>query len=347
LASVSLAPRCTTRPLRPSHRQLSPSDHSLIRSSRQLQHCCKALTLSFSGGSQRRQHARLPLVESIAPAALRLLLRRGLGLRARGGGSEGAARAGVRSHCRFRNRGTEYISKYGMKRTNGCTKRQRDRALARPQLRQAGEAGEARAAAAVRRCRRPLGQRRRGDRTPRQLAPQPACAGRGRARALSQTLRRAAAAAQHTRTSRTRPGPYSPIYSWTKAGPSPDHKSDHSTAQHSTAHVSLRWRLSVRTTVLLGSRHLGRRRPAPVKPAAVPVPAPVPVTIRARRPACLKRVVGPGRAAAARARRRRRRALHRRPRQARSRDSRRARGLRFGRTVASGKEAPNMLVRVV
>jgi hypothetical protein len=36
----------------------------------------------------------------------------------------------VRSHCRFRNRGTEYASEYGMKWMSGCTKRQCDRALA-------------------------------------------------------------------------------------------------------------------------------------------------------------------------------------------------------------------------
>ena len=35
-----------------------------------------------------------------------------------------------RSHCRFRNRGIEYVSESGMKRMNGSTKRQCDRALA-------------------------------------------------------------------------------------------------------------------------------------------------------------------------------------------------------------------------
>ena len=35
----------------------------------------------------------------------------------------------VRSHCRFRNRGTKYVSESGMKRMSGGTKRQCDRAL--------------------------------------------------------------------------------------------------------------------------------------------------------------------------------------------------------------------------
>jgi hypothetical protein len=39
------------------------------------------------------------------------------------------SRRRVRSHCRFRNRGTEYVREYGMKRMNGGTKRQCDRAL--------------------------------------------------------------------------------------------------------------------------------------------------------------------------------------------------------------------------
>jgi hypothetical protein len=38
----------------------------------------------------------------------------------------------VRSHCRFRNRGTEYVSKSGVKGMSGSTKRQCDRALAPP-----------------------------------------------------------------------------------------------------------------------------------------------------------------------------------------------------------------------
>ena len=39
---------------------------------------------------------------------------------------------GVRSHCRFRNRGTEYVSEPGMKWMNDSTKRECDRALAPP-----------------------------------------------------------------------------------------------------------------------------------------------------------------------------------------------------------------------
>ena len=38
----------------------------------------------------------------------------------------------VRSHCRFRHRGTESLSESGMKWTSGSTKRQSDRALAQP-----------------------------------------------------------------------------------------------------------------------------------------------------------------------------------------------------------------------
>jgi hypothetical protein len=38
----------------------------------------------------------------------------------------------VRLHCRFRNRGTEYVSKSGMKWMGGSTKRQCDRALGVP-----------------------------------------------------------------------------------------------------------------------------------------------------------------------------------------------------------------------
>ena len=37
---------------------------------------------------------------------------------------------GFRSHCRFRNRGTEYVSKSGMKWMSGGAKRQCGRALA-------------------------------------------------------------------------------------------------------------------------------------------------------------------------------------------------------------------------
>jgi hypothetical protein len=40
-------------------------------------------------------------------------------------------RVRARSHCRFRNIATESISKYGMKRMNGSTKRQCDRTLGR------------------------------------------------------------------------------------------------------------------------------------------------------------------------------------------------------------------------
>jgi hypothetical protein len=53
-----------------------------------------------------------------APAGARRLRRRG--------------RPGVRSHCRFRNRGTEYVSEYGIKWISGGAKRQCDRALGRP-----------------------------------------------------------------------------------------------------------------------------------------------------------------------------------------------------------------------
>jgi hypothetical protein len=41
----------------------------------------------------------------------------------------------IRSHCRFRNRGTEYVSESGLKWMSGSTiKRQRDRALREPRL---------------------------------------------------------------------------------------------------------------------------------------------------------------------------------------------------------------------
>jgi hypothetical protein len=44
-----------------------------------------------------------------------------------------AARAPrARSHCRFRNRGTDYVSEPGMKRTSSSTKRQCDRARRAP-----------------------------------------------------------------------------------------------------------------------------------------------------------------------------------------------------------------------
>jgi hypothetical protein len=45
--------------------------------------------------------------------------------------SSGRAGPRVRSHCRFRNRGTDYLGESGMKWMSGCTKRQCDRALAR------------------------------------------------------------------------------------------------------------------------------------------------------------------------------------------------------------------------
>jgi hypothetical protein len=38
----------------------------------------------------------------------------------------------VRSHCRFRSRGTEYVGEYGIKWMRGSTKRQFGRALATP-----------------------------------------------------------------------------------------------------------------------------------------------------------------------------------------------------------------------
>jgi hypothetical protein len=46
----------------------------------------------------------------------------------------GLAWHGVRSRCRFRNRGTEYVSESGMKWMGGGTKRQCDRALASPAI---------------------------------------------------------------------------------------------------------------------------------------------------------------------------------------------------------------------
>ena len=45
---------------------------------------------------------------------------------------------GVRSHCRFRKRGTEYVSESVMKRMKGRTKRQCDRAPAVPWIIPAG-----------------------------------------------------------------------------------------------------------------------------------------------------------------------------------------------------------------
>ena len=42
------------------------------------------------------------------------------------------SRPRVRSHCRFRNRGTEYVSDSGMKRMSGGTKRPCGRVLCRP-----------------------------------------------------------------------------------------------------------------------------------------------------------------------------------------------------------------------
>jgi hypothetical protein len=44
-----------------------------------------------------------------------------------GAGVHGATR--VRSHCRFRNRGTDYLSESGIEWMSGSTKRQCDRAL--------------------------------------------------------------------------------------------------------------------------------------------------------------------------------------------------------------------------
>jgi hypothetical protein len=41
------------------------------------------------------------------------------------------ARTRVRSHCRFRNRGTEYVRDFGIKWMSSSTKRRCDRALAR------------------------------------------------------------------------------------------------------------------------------------------------------------------------------------------------------------------------
>jgi hypothetical protein len=49
------------------------------------------------------------------------------------------ALARVRSHCRFRNRGTEYVSESGVKRMNGSRKRQCERALASAHARLCGE----------------------------------------------------------------------------------------------------------------------------------------------------------------------------------------------------------------
>ena len=71
--------------------------------------------------AQRRPHPRPP-----APPPGRT--RRRARAAARGPGT----RPRVRSHCRFRNRGTEYVSEYGIKWTRGSLKRQCDRALTHP-----------------------------------------------------------------------------------------------------------------------------------------------------------------------------------------------------------------------
>ena len=42
--------------------------------------------------------------------------------------------AWVRSHCRFRNRGTEYVGESGIKWMSGGTKRQRGQALGLPSV---------------------------------------------------------------------------------------------------------------------------------------------------------------------------------------------------------------------
>jgi hypothetical protein len=49
--------------------------------------------------------------------------------------------SGVRSHCRFRNTGTEYVSESGVRRMSGSTKRQCNRALAPPARAAASSAG--------------------------------------------------------------------------------------------------------------------------------------------------------------------------------------------------------------
>ena len=59
------------------------------------------------------------------------VLVRPLALAADAGGGRARGRHRVRSHFRFRHRGSEYVSKYGMKWMSGSKKRQCDRALGR------------------------------------------------------------------------------------------------------------------------------------------------------------------------------------------------------------------------
>jgi hypothetical protein len=54
----------------------------------------------------------------------------GTGSRRLGGSRNSRPR--VRSHCRFSNRGTEYVSESGMKWVSGSAKQECDRALSRP-----------------------------------------------------------------------------------------------------------------------------------------------------------------------------------------------------------------------
>ena len=69
----------------------------------------------------------------------------------RGGARPGLLR--VRSHCRFRNRGTEYVSEYGIKWMSGSTTRQRDGALRSPRSRTCPRCGRRPAPAPPRRPR--------------------------------------------------------------------------------------------------------------------------------------------------------------------------------------------------
>ena len=90
-----------------------------------------------------------------AAAAARRRVKRGWGAGAAAGGGALAASSAaeglpaarvqatqnlrrVRSHCRFRNRGTEYVSEFGIKWLSGGAKRQCDRALAEPHAARAG-----------------------------------------------------------------------------------------------------------------------------------------------------------------------------------------------------------------
>jgi hypothetical protein len=80
----------------------------------------------------------------------------------------------VRSHCRFRNRSTEYVSEYGMKWMGGSTKRQCDRAPGRRGTRRgARQAGYATAGLYLQHAKdRVLGQLLRDLRLHARLQPE-------------------------------------------------------------------------------------------------------------------------------------------------------------------------------